>query len=128
MSFFRESDHIRRHGLFRFLDVLAFRFYYALVSSRKDRQWEDETLRRLFAGLPVGSQVKSGQTTWTVVGMFESGGSAAETELWCDARMLQGAYRRGNSYQSVLVLLESPQTFDTLKDWLTSNPQAPQRC
>jgi len=78
---------------------------------------------RQFAGLSVGSEVKAGQVTWTVVGIFEAGGSAAETELWCDAHALQGAYRRGNSYQSVLVRLESPQSFDTFKNWLTSNPQ-----
>src|SRR6058998_2484780 len=52
---------------------------------------------RQFVGVSVGSQLKSGQTTWTVVGMFESGGSVAETELWCDAHVLQGAYRRGNT-------------------------------
>ena len=46
-----------------------------------------------------------------------------ETEIWCDARTLQGAYRRGNSYQSVLARLESADSFDTLRDWLTSNPQ-----
>jgi putative ABC transport system permease protein len=78
---------------------------------------------RQFAGLTVGSKVKSGQVTWTVVGIFEQGGSVAETELWCDAHALQGAYRRGNSYQSVLVRLESPQSFDTFKNWLMSNPQ-----
>jgi putative ABC transport system permease protein len=71
----------------------------------------------------VGSQVKSGQVTWTVVGVFESGGTVSETELWADARVLQGAYRRGNSYQSVLARLESPQSYNTFKDWLTSNPQ-----
>jgi putative ABC transport system permease protein len=76
-----------------------------------------------FAGLSLGSQVKSGQVTWTVVGIFESGGSVSETELWCDARVLQGAYRRGNSYQSVLAKLESPQSYNAFKDWLTSNPQ-----
>ena len=78
---------------------------------------------RQFIGLSVGSEVKSGQVSWTVVGIFESAGGVAETELWSDARMLQGAYRRGNSYQSVLVRLESPQAFDMLKDWLTSNPR-----
>ena len=30
-------------------------------------------------------------------GIFEAGGTVAETEIWCDARTLQGAYRRGNS-------------------------------
>jgi putative ABC transport system permease protein len=76
-----------------------------------------------FSGLEVGSTIQTGQLTWQVVGMFEADGSVAETEVWCDARTLQGAYRRGNSYQSVLARLESPQAFDTFKAWLTDNPQ-----
>jgi putative ABC transport system permease protein len=55
--------------------------------------------------------------------VFEAGGSVSETELWCDARVLQGAYRRGNSYQSVLARLDSPKSYNAFKDWLTSNPQ-----
>jgi putative ABC transport system permease protein len=76
-----------------------------------------------FAGLELGSKVVSGQLTWVVVGIFEDDGSVAETEIWCDARTLQGAYRRGNSYQSVLVHLESADAFGAFKDWLTANPQ-----
>jgi putative ABC transport system permease protein len=78
---------------------------------------------RQFAGLSLGSEIKAGQTTWVVVGIFESRGSVAETELWCDVHFLQGAYRRGNSYSSVHARLESPQSFTQFKDWLTSNPQ-----
>ena len=37
--------------------------------------------------------------------------------------MLQPAYRRGNSYQSVLVRLASADRFQTLKDALTSDPR-----
>jgi putative ABC transport system permease protein len=58
-----------------------------------------------------------------VVGIFETDGSVAETEVWTDARTLQGAYRRGNSFQSVLARLESPEAFTAFRDWLTSNPQ-----
>jgi putative ABC transport system permease protein len=76
-----------------------------------------------FAGLDVGAEIVSGQTRWRVVGMFEADGSVAETEIWCDAPTLQGAYRRGNSYQSLLAYLESPEAFEPFKDWLTSNPQ-----
>jgi putative ABC transport system permease protein len=76
-----------------------------------------------FAGLSVGSLIKTGQVTWTVVGIFESGGSVSETELWADARIVQGAFRRGNSYTSVLARLESPEQFQKMKDWLTTNPQ-----
>ena len=76
-----------------------------------------------FAGLSVGSVIKTGQVSWTVVGIFESGGSVGETELWADSRIVQGAYRRGNSYTSVLARLESPAQFKAMKDWLTTNPQ-----
>jgi putative ABC transport system permease protein len=76
-----------------------------------------------FAGLSVGSQIVSGQNTWVVVGVFEADGGVAETEIWCDARVLQGAYRRGNSFQTVLARLDSSESFDTFRDWLTTNPQ-----
>jgi putative ABC transport system permease protein len=76
-----------------------------------------------FSGLRVGDTLKTGQTQWPVVGIFDSGGTAAETEIWCDVRSIQGAFRRGNSYQSVLAKLDSPASFDTFKDWLSANPQ-----
>jgi putative ABC transport system permease protein len=76
-----------------------------------------------FAGLDVGSVIHSGQNVWKVVGVFETGGTVAETEVWCDARVLQGAYRRGNSYQSVLAKLDSAAAYDEFKDWVTANPQ-----
>ena len=76
-----------------------------------------------FSGLQVGDTLKTGQTQWPVVGIFDSGGTAAETEIWCDVRSIQGAFRRGNSYQSVLAKLDSPASFDTFKDWLSANPQ-----
>ena len=77
-----------------------------------------------FAGLTVGNDVQSGQNTWKVVGVFEADGGVAETEIWCDARVLQGAYRRGNSYQTVLARLDSSDSFDTFRDWLTRQPAA----
>jgi putative ABC transport system permease protein len=76
-----------------------------------------------FKGLTVGSTITSGQNTWQVVGLFETDGSVAETEIWCDARVLQGVYRRGNSYQSLLARLDSSESFNTFRDWLTANPQ-----
>jgi len=76
-----------------------------------------------FAGLTVGNEFKSGQDSWKVVGIFETDGGVSETEIWCDARVLQGAYRRGNSYQTVLAQLDSSDSFTTFRDWLTANPQ-----
>jgi putative ABC transport system permease protein len=76
-----------------------------------------------FVSTNVGDTIVSGQDRWEVVGVFEADGGVAETEIWSDARTLQGAYRRGNTYQSVLARLDSPDAFDTFRDWLTANPQ-----
>jgi len=78
---------------------------------------------RQFANLKVGSTVKSGKMTWPVVGIFEARGSVAESELWCDAKVLQSAYQRGNSYQSVYLRLETVDTLQRLKDALTTDPR-----
>jgi putative ABC transport system permease protein len=76
-----------------------------------------------FMGLSLGADVKSGQNVWRVVGVFEANGGVAETEVWADSRTLQGVYRRGNSYQSVLARLDSTDSLTAFRDWLTSNPQ-----
>jgi len=76
-----------------------------------------------FASLSLGDRIQSGQQTWDVVGVFEADGGLPESEVWADARVLQGVYRRGNSFQVVLARLDSTASFDTFRDWLTSNPQ-----
>jgi putative ABC transport system permease protein len=76
---------------------------------------------RQYSGLEVGKSVRWGEGSWRVVGVFEAGGSVAESEIWSDARVLQPAYRRGNSYQSVLVQLDSADAFQALKDALTAD-------
>ena len=76
-----------------------------------------------YEGLAVGRTVRWGEGTWQVVGIFDAGGSVAESEIWCDARVLQPVYRRGNTYQSVLARLESAESFQILKDALTSDPR-----
>ena len=76
-----------------------------------------------FSGLDLDSNIKSGQLTLKIVGVFESNGSAAESEIWTDSHHIQGVYQRGNSYQSVLLRLDSPSSNDKLKDWLTTNKE-----
>src|SRR5690606_7824722 len=66
-----------------------------------------------FVGLEVGGVLKSGRVEWDIVGMFEAGGSALESEIWTDARVLQDVYNRGSSYQVVYASLESAWAFDT---------------
>lgn len=79
--------------------------------------------REQFSGLQVGSSIEVGQEQWPVVGVFQASGGVAESEIWVDASVLQSAYRRGNSYQSVYVRLNSPDAFDSFRDSLTSDPR-----
>ncbi len=43
----RIRREIERVGYFRFLDVIAFRFYDRLINGRKDHEWEEATMARL---------------------------------------------------------------------------------
>lgn len=78
---------------------------------------------RAFAGLDLGKKISIGQTDWDVVGIFSGGGGAAESEIWTDAAVLQPAFHRGDTFQSVYAKLSSPQAFPQFKDALTTNPQ-----
>lgn len=77
-----------------------------------------------YAGLDLGSSVKFGGGTWTVVGIFDAGGSAFDSELWCDALVLNQVYKRPqNVFQSMTVHLTSEAGFPAFKDALTSDPR-----
>lgn len=76
-----------------------------------------------FAGLELGAEHRWGESSWTVVGIFSTGGTVEDSEIWCDAKVLQPAYRRGNSYQSVHLRLDSEGAFKRFKDAMTSDPR-----
>jgi putative ABC transport system permease protein len=78
---------------------------------------------RNLEGATVGNTLTLGQEQWQVVGVFRAGGGASESELWTDAAILQTAYQRGSTYQSIMVRLAAPERFQEFKDWLTTNPQ-----
>lgn len=76
-----------------------------------------------FAGLRVGNEIKVGRYSWPVVGIFSAGGGASESEIWSDAAVLQAAYKRGDSFQSVYVKLTSADAFKEFRDALTADPR-----
>ena len=76
-----------------------------------------------FAGIDLGTTQRWGESTWQVVGIFEADGTIAESEIWCDARVLQPAYRRGDTFQSVYAKLESEDVFQSFEDTLTTDPR-----
>jgi putative ABC transport system permease protein len=78
---------------------------------------------REFAGLDLGRELRVGQNTWVIVGIFTAGGGVAESEIWADGAVLRSAYKREENYQSVYVRLSSAGAFQEFKDALTTNPQ-----
>jgi putative ABC transport system permease protein len=77
-----------------------------------------------YAGLNVGNTVKFGGGDWRVVGVFDSGGTAFDSEVWVDAHVLNQVYKRPeNIFQSVTVHLTSPAAFTQFKDAVTSDPR-----
>ncbi|HEY4340888.1 MAG TPA: ABC transporter permease [Steroidobacteraceae bacterium] len=77
--------------------------------------------QRQFSGLDIGDKVKLSDGDWTVVGSFSSAGNSHESTLLTDADTLLAAYKR-NTFNSVTVLLDSPQSFDKFKAALGANP------
>ncbi len=77
-----------------------------------------------YAGLDLGDTIKFGGGTWKVVGTFDAGGSAFDSEIWADANVVRDVYKRppGNS-SSVTVRLASAGDFTKFKDALTSDPR-----
>jgi putative ABC transport system permease protein len=79
---------------------------------------------KTYAGLTLGNNISFGGGNWKVVGIFDAGGSAFDSEIWCDSHVLNEMLKRpSNIFQSVTVHLQSPQSFQTLKDSLTSDPR-----
>jgi putative ABC transport system permease protein len=77
-----------------------------------------------YVGFELGQTVRFGGGTWTVVGVFDAGGSAFDSELWCDANVLNQVYQRPqNLFQSVTVRLAAPDALGRFKDALTADPR-----
>jgi putative ABC transport system permease protein len=77
-----------------------------------------------YKGLTLGSMLNMGDEHWKVVGVFDAGGSAFDSEVWCDAHLLNGAFKRPeDSYQSVTVHLATPASFEQFKDFVTADPR-----
>ena len=77
-----------------------------------------------YEGLNVGSTKEWANVVWTVVGVFATAGSVAESEIWSDVHTLQPVYGFGSSVHSVHATLESPESFSVFRDALADDVRA----
>ena len=75
-----------------------------------------------FQGAGLGESMRFALRDWTVVGIFDAGGSAFDSEIWVDADQMMQAFRR-TVFSSVLLRLRDPSEFDALKARLEADPR-----
>jgi ABC-type antimicrobial peptide transport system permease subunit len=75
-----------------------------------------------FRGARLGDRLRFAMQDWTVVGVFDSGKSGFDSEIWGGADTLMQAFRR-QAYSSVILKLSDSARFDALKARLEGDPR-----
>jgi ABC-type lipoprotein release transport system permease subunit len=70
----------------------------------------------------IGEKLRFAQQDFTVVGHFEAGGGAFESEVWGDSETLMPVFR-GPVYQSMTLRLSDPAAFETVKARIEGDPR-----
>ena len=74
-----------------------------------------KSINQRFAKTNIGDTMFFGKGNWTVVGVFDSGGSAHESEIWADINQLAADLDR-TQYSSVLMQARDPVNAQGLKN------------
>jgi putative ABC transport system permease protein len=81
-----------------------------------------KSLAARFESASVGSVLRFGGREWRVVGVFDSGGAAFDSEVWADSDQLMQAFRR-QAYSTIVARLTSEGAFDAVKARLEADPR-----
>ncbi len=96
------------------------------------RMWEDAgseiiagiSASERFKGCAIGEKVRFGARDWTVVGLFEAGGTGFESEIWCDIIQAGDAFNRP-VYSSLTLRLADTTLFAAFKEKTEKDPRLP---
>ena len=72
-----------------------------------------KSIHDAFDGVAIGQKLRFAQREWLIVGNFDAGKSAFDSEVWGDVEQLMQAFRRTN-FSSVIVKMSSVDNFDAL--------------
>jgi len=109
-------------------DAAALRESFSLVEGRMFAEGSNELVvgegvLREFSGFDLGSTIRLGTNEWRVVGVFSTGGSIFDSELWADIGVIQNLYQRGGSFQSIRVQLENETALERLQAYVDDEPR-----
>ena len=96
------------------------------------RMWQDagseiiagKSASERYTGCAVGEKIRFGARDWTVVGIFEAGGTGFESEIWCDIHQAADAFRRP-VYSSLTLRLSDTTQFEAFKARIEADPRLP---
>ncbi|HEX6505024.1 MAG TPA: ABC transporter permease [Terriglobales bacterium] len=80
-----------------------------------------ESIHKRFAHANVGDTMQFGKGPWTVVGIFDAGGSAYESEVWGDVNQMASDFDRQGGFSSAYLRATDPATADALKHRVTDD-------
>lgn len=75
-----------------------------------------------FQGTDIGSRIRVGEDSWTIVGVFEAGGTAFDSEVWADVEQLMPSLGRP-VFSSVTMRLNAEGDYQAIKDAITADPR-----
>jgi ABC-type antimicrobial peptide transport system permease subunit len=76
-----------------------------------------------YLGAELGAPIEFGRNTWQVVGVFESGGTSTESEVWCDVRQLASDAKRPVPYSGLRVRVAEAADMDALARRIGDDPR-----
>jgi putative ABC transport system permease protein len=79
-------------------------------------------IARRFEGTRIGGRLRFAQRDWTVVGIFDAGGSGFDSEIWGDVDQLMQSFRR-TAYSSMVVRLAEAGLYDRFKSDVDADPR-----
>lgn len=82
-----------------------------------------EGVIREFSGFELGEEIRLGTNTWRVVGVFSTGGTVFDSEIWSEIGVLQNLYSRGSSVQSMRAQMTSPEAIEELQAYVENEPR-----
>jgi ABC-type lipoprotein release transport system permease subunit len=119
------SSNVTIRGVDR--EGLALREGVKIVAGRDVQPGASEVIvsRRIaerFDGMSVGQKVRLGQRDFDVVGLFDAGNTAFDSEVWGDNAVLMPVLR-GDVFQSVTFRMKDPAGFAALKKQIEADPR-----
>ena len=76
-----------------------------------------------YAGLGLGSTVSFRNQSWDVVGYFDAGGQAHDSEVWMDLPVAQAAFRRDGVVSAARALLDSGSDAGLVRERVRQEPR-----